>query len=133
MSAYASTCEYHDHRDDARERRATNRDPELRLALLSRRAELERAIQQRADIAAERLPDAMENAEMHVFREAEAQDRRRKSDSLRDVEAAIARLDAGMRTECQECGGRIPEKRLVAHPAAVRCVGCQAQREAARA
>lgn len=50
---------------------------------------------------------------------------------LRQVEAALDRLDAGEYGQCAGCGGTIPRKRLQAVPWAHYCVDCQ--QEAARA
>lgn len=44
---------------------------------------------------------------------------------LRALEAASARLDGGDYGGCMECGNAIPIARLIANPAAERCVGCQ--------
>jgi len=46
------------------------------------------------------------------------------TDSLRDVEDALAKLDAGGYGTCESCGGPIPEARLEAKPAARLCIGC---------
>ena len=50
----------------------------------------------------------------------------------RDIDSALARLDAGEYGICQECDKPISEKRLSAIPWASRCVPCQ-EKEAARA
>jgi DnaK suppressor protein len=38
---------------------------------------------------------------------------------------ALERLDAGHYGECKDCGIEIPETRLNAYPAALRCISCQ--------
>ena len=43
-------------------------------------------------------------------------------DSLRDVEAALAKLDAGTYGKCEECGEEIAEARLEAMPSARYCI-----------
>ena len=43
---------------------------------------------------------------------------------LADVDAALARLDAGTYGYCAACGEAVPEARLAARPAALTCVGC---------
>lgn len=48
---------------------------------------------------------------------------------LRAIEVARARLAAGTIDECEDCGGEIGYKRLMANPAAVRCVACQGRFE----
>src|SRR5262245_41557494 len=132
-SAYAHTTECWLHGEEQRERREDARNPERRRALVARRAELEAALRCRSDLEVERRPDAMENAELEIVRECEAQEMRRRTESLRDVEAAIERLDAGLERHCEVCGGEIPEKRLEANPAAIRCRRCQEMHEARRA
>jgi phage/conjugal plasmid C-4 type zinc finger TraR family protein len=44
---------------------------------------------------------------------------------LSNVEQALARLADGSYGECVDCGSAIPFARLVAYPAARRCVACQ--------
>lgn len=44
---------------------------------------------------------------------------------LRDLEAAASRLDSEEFGVCADCGTAIPVARLVANPAATRCVACQ--------
>jgi RNA polymerase-binding transcription factor DksA len=44
---------------------------------------------------------------------------------LRSVDAALARLDAGVYGECSECGYAIPYARLEVQPSAERCAPCQ--------
>ena len=50
---------------------------------------------------------------------------------LATVESALARLRDGDYGECADCGVTIPVARLVAYPAASRCVSCQEAAEAA--
>jgi RNA polymerase-binding protein DksA len=49
--------------------------------------------------------------------------------SLRDVDAALARVDAGTYGICENCGRPIGEKRLAAMPSAVYCFECQSTLE----
>jgi DnaK suppressor protein len=44
---------------------------------------------------------------------------------LDQVEAALARLDAGTFGRCTRCGEAVPEERLQALPWAALCIGCQ--------
>jgi len=43
---------------------------------------------------------------------------------LAEVDAALARLAAGVYGVCERCGGRIPPERLEARPIARLCMGC---------
>ena len=51
-----------------------------------------------------------------------------------DIDAALARIDAGKYGVCEECSGRIAPERLEAVPYATMCVKCadRVQREALR-
>jgi DnaK suppressor protein len=51
---------------------------------------------------------------------------------LRDVQAALARLEQGTYGECEDCGKTIPFARLDVYPMARRCVACQEIVEAAQ-
>jgi DnaK suppressor protein len=44
---------------------------------------------------------------------------------LRELDAALARLEDGSFGSCAECGGEIGLERLRAYPTALRCVDCQ--------
>jgi RNA polymerase-binding transcription factor DksA len=44
--------------------------------------------------------------------------------SIRDIGAALARLEEGTYGECEACGGSIGEARLEVMPEAARCVAC---------
>jgi RNA polymerase-binding protein DksA len=48
---------------------------------------------------------------------------------LREMEAASARMDSKDFGMCVDCGMAIPVARLVANPAATRCIGCQSLHE----
>lgn len=48
---------------------------------------------------------------------------------LREVRAALKRLDEGRWGTCQDCEEPIDPRRLSVQPAALRCAACQAARE----
>jgi RNA polymerase-binding transcription factor DksA len=48
----------------------------------------------------------------------------RARDQLREIEAAVARLEAGRYGSCVRCGRPIPAGRLSARPATATCVAC---------
>ena len=52
-----------------------------------------------------------------------------KAETLARIDAALARLDAGMYGDCFDCGDEISDKRLRALPFAVRCTSCEEKRE----
>jgi RNA polymerase-binding transcription factor DksA len=49
--------------------------------------------------------------------------------TLEQVEAALERIEEGVYAQCEECGGRIPKKRLDAIPYASMCIKCATQLE----
>ena len=51
----------------------------------------------------------------------------------KQLSAALARIDEGTFGRCVQCGDDIDFKRLLAHPAAARCVACQSVYERTRA
>lgn len=48
---------------------------------------------------------------------------------LRELDAAATRMDGKDFGLCADCGAAIPAARLVANPAATRCIGCQSLHE----
>jgi DnaK suppressor protein len=50
------------------------------------------------------------------------------SETLQDIEDALAKFDAGTYGECESCHQRIPEARLEAMAAARLCIDCASQR-----
>jgi RNA polymerase-binding transcription factor DksA len=47
-------------------------------------------------------------------------------DTLDEIEAALARIDAGTYGACTKCGKAIPEERLELRPMSATCVACTA-------
>ena len=48
---------------------------------------------------------------------------------LREIDAALKRIDEGTYGTCTNCGNPIPEERLEARPWATLCIGCKRERE----
>lgn len=71
--------------------------------------------------------DQASSRERSTVQDAEVQ---RDSNELADVRAALARLTDGSYGTCIDCGQPIELQRLVAMPAAARCIACQTQFEA---
>ncbi|MCW3494707.1 TraR/DksA family transcriptional regulator [Microbacterium sp. SSM24] len=102
----------------------------LRTASQGRAEGLERAIAQlRADRGADNADDehdpegvtlSSEWARLEGLREDAARE-------LAEIDAAIARREAGDDGLCADCGRSIPIARLVARPTATRCVHCAAR------
>ena len=49
-------------------------------------------------------------------------------DQLAEIDAAVARLDAGLYGVCQGCGQPIAPERLDARPVASTCIACESSR-----
>jgi DnaK suppressor protein len=49
---------------------------------------------------------------------------------LEEIERALGRMEDGRYGICEDCGTEIPRARLLAQPAAVRCIACQTAAEA---
>jgi RNA polymerase-binding transcription factor DksA len=49
-------------------------------------------------------------------------------DTLREVDAALDRMDTGTYGRCQKCGNPIAEERLEALPATRLCIACKRAR-----
>lgn len=71
------------------------------------------------------VPDAGETSFAHLLTDMDAALADRHVEALRDVDAALDRIDAGEYGRCEDCGTAIPEARLTARPEARRCVPCQ--------
>ena len=50
------------------------------------------------------------------------------SETLSDIESALAKFDSGTYGTCERCGGEIGADRLEAMPAARLCITCASQR-----
>jgi DnaK suppressor protein len=107
----------------------------LRDMLIFRRSELRAEVHaaQQARLAQAESPTELKDhkEEAESFREEMTDDAQQARDEaeLHQVEAALARLDAGRYGDCADCGDPIPLARLLAQPAANRCAKCQADRE----
>jgi DnaK suppressor protein len=81
-------------------------------------------------LAVERTPDDADSARDAAARELTVRLSNADAALLRDINSALARIDAGEFGDCLDCGSPIPLKRLAAVPWAPRCVPCQQQAEA---
>jgi RNA polymerase-binding transcription factor DksA len=87
----------------------------------------------------ERVDAAVQEVASHADQSVEQQDEelvdaqlQRDLDELRLVQAALQRLDGTGYGECIDCGADIPTQRLLAQPAAERCLACQSVFELAQ-
>lgn len=97
----------------------------LRETLLVEAAGLRRALRERESMAIESAPEECERMMLAGAREIYLSKVDRESRRLRDVEAALDRMDRGKFGLCADCEDPIPAKRLAAIPWASRCVRCQ--------
>lgn len=81
--------------------------------------------------ARETVEDAGDQAETRRGDEVRSAEEQRDQVELADIDAAMARLEAGRFGACVDCGVGIPIARLKAQPAAARCIGCQQKHEKA--
>lgn len=78
----------------------------------------EREVTDQKDEAGERFQSGIASAEVE-----------RDLAELREVQAALKRLDEGRWGLCQDCDEPIDPRRLAVQPAAMRCAACQSARE----
>src|SRR5512142_436886 len=94
-------------------------------ALSEKLAELSRTLGNRRPIAIEFTPEACERIVLAAQRELAVVTLDRHSRLLREVKAAIARIEDGSYGVCESCDESIAAKRLDAVPWARYCVHCQ--------
>ncbi len=105
----------------------------LKQGLLARKQELQDEVQRR--IRSGRVQGSQEGTDDLEHSEADIQDDlalallQMQSQTLARIDAALARLDAGGYGRCVECEREIAARRLGALPFAVRCQGCEENRE----
>jgi DnaK suppressor protein len=97
----------------------------FRTALKNRQAELESSNRSRGDLAIETSPDELDRIQDSQERELAIGTLDRNSTRLREVRAAVSRIDAGTFGICAGCEEEIHPKRLAAVPWAAFCIVCQ--------
>ena len=78
---------------------------------------------------ADKLRDPEEESLAEILAEVEYAEVQNEIRELRDVSAALQRMQAGSYGVCIDCGEPIPAARLRAYPVAKRCLACQQQHE----
>lgn len=71
------------------------------------------------------VADGGDKASADLMSDLDSAELDRDLDELRQLEAAQERLAGGSYGSCVDCGEEIAFERLLAQPAALRCVGCQ--------
>jgi len=97
----------------------------FRTILTARVAELERVTRQRDAIMVERCADQLEEIQAASLRALAVSNLDREYNELRNVRAAMRRIEEGCFGTCQECDEDIHAKRLAAVPWATFCIQCQ--------
>src|ERR1700693_3048160 len=97
----------------------------FRRALENRQAELGNANRNREVLAMQPSPDELDRTQRASARDMAISNLERDSSRLREVRAALRRIDAGTVGICVECEADIYPKRLAAIPWASFCIVCQ--------
>jgi DnaK suppressor protein len=96
-----------------------------RNVLEAKQAELLRMIRNRDGIAIEKCPDALDEVQYATERELAIRSLDRDSNLLRNVRAALDRIEEGSFGVCLHCEEDISPKRLAAVPSTAFCIVCQ--------
>jgi DnaK suppressor protein len=97
----------------------------FRQILEAKQAELSAMMRRRDEIAIEKSPDAIDEVTRAAERELAIRNLDRESNLLRNVRAALRRLDDGSFGVCAHCEEDISPKRLAAVPWTPFCIRCQ--------
>jgi DnaK suppressor protein len=97
----------------------------FRQVLEAKHAELADILKRRDEIAIEKSPDAIDEVTRAAERELAIRNLDRESNLLRNVRAALHRIDDGTFGVCGHCEEDISPKRLAAVPWAPFCIKCQ--------
>ena len=95
--------------------------------LETKQAELTQVLRNREGIAIEKSPDALDEVQNAAERELAIRNLDRESNLLRNVRAALHRIDEGTFGVCLHCEEDISPKRMNAVPWAAFCIKCQEQ------
>src|ERR1700678_4432829 len=93
--------------------------------LETKQAELTQVLRNRDGIAIEKSPDALDEVQNAAERELAIRNLDRESNLLRNVRAALHRMDEGTFGVCAHCEEDITIKRVNAVPWAAYCIQCQ--------
>ncbi len=101
----------------------------FRAILAARQADLGPQLRKREGIAIEKTADALDEVRLAAERELTTRSLERESKVLREVRAALARIEEGTFGMCLHCEDEISPKRLQAVPWAALCIACQVRDE----
>jgi len=97
----------------------------FRRVLEAKRKELRNGSSDRDEILIENAAEEFDRLQQQLNREVAIRNLDRESKLLKDVEAAIGRIEDDSFGICLRCDETIPERRLKAVPWAAYCVPCQ--------
>ena len=112
---------------------AINKKKEARKVLETKRRELLSGTSDREEILIENAAEEFDRLQQQMNREVAIRNLDRESKLLKEVQAAIKRVDEGTYGNCLRCEEEIPEKRMKAVPWAAYCVPCQESMDRHRA
>ncbi|MDX9822611.1 MAG: RNA polymerase-binding protein DksA [Syntrophales bacterium] len=90
--------------------------------------EAEKTVSEMTD-GRENYPDPNDRASLESDRNFELRIRDRERKLIQKMKEAIKRIDDGTFGICEECGGPISEKRLMARPVTTQCIDCKTKQE----
>lgn len=93
--------------------------------LEAKQAELSNGLRNRDEILIEKTPDALDEVQLAGERELAIRNLDREANLLRNVRAALYRVNDGSYGICMHCEEDIKVKRLDALPWAAFCIRCQ--------
>jgi DnaK suppressor protein len=93
--------------------------------LLAKQADLSGGLRNRDEILIEKTPDALDEVQLAGERELAIRNLDREANLLRNVRAALFRINEGSYGVCMHCEEEIKPKRLEAVPWAAYCINCQ--------
>src|SRR5947199_10545955 len=93
--------------------------------LETRQAELVEVLRNRDAITIEKSPDALDEVQNAAERELAIRNLDRESNLLRNVRAALRRIEDGSFGTCVHCDEEISPKRIAAVPWTPYCIQCQ--------
>jgi RNA polymerase-binding transcription factor len=96
-----------------------------RNVLDAKQKELVRMLRNRDGIAIEKCPDSLDEVQYATERELAIRSLDRDSNLLRNVRAALDRIEEGSFGVCLHCDEDISPKRLAAVPSTAFCIVCQ--------
>lgn len=112
---------------------AINKKKEARKILETKRRELLSGTSDREEILIENAAEDFDRLQQQMNREVAIRNLDRESKLLKEVNAAMKRVEEGSYGICLRCEEEIPEKRMKAVPWAAYCVPCQEAIERQRA